>query len=715
MNKTTKVLLALGLGSAFLYATARNSNPYQDKTKPLNEISKESVLFDINPKDSVLSIEESERFIKELLDRDKDGILTPAEIEEIRKIINGFKHEYYLNTYETAKNMQSGLEFVLIRQKNNTAGVTDEFYPKQEREKELSYSDFYRLAFKEEKPLIKKVILQNNSNELTAIFNDNSSNVVRIPSDVTALKDLADKLIGKSIEVNVKEEGNAGWVLQAVLMLAPIGLIVLFMYLVFARNQGFMSSITGNSKVKPGLQDNTKVTFQDVAGIDEVKDELREIVDFLKDPSKYQAIGAKVPKGVLLVGPPGTGKTLLAKAVAGEASVPFFRLSGSDFVEMFVGVGAARVRGLFKEARKHAPCLIFIDEIDAVGRHRGAGLGGGHDEREQTLNQLLVEMSGFDSREGIIVLAATNRPDILDAALLRPGRFDRQVVLGRPDVRGREAILKVHARGKNFSSDVDLKTIARSTAGFTGADLANLLNEAALLAARKNKTEISMSDLEEAIDKVIAGPEKKSMVISPKDKKITAYHEMGHALVAYFEKDADPLHKVTIIPRGMALGITMMLPEEDHLNYTKSQLLARIKVMLGGRVAEEIIFGENNITTGAQNDLERATDLLRKMITKFGMSKKLGPLTFGQSNEQVFLGRDFGSVKNYSEKIASEIDAEMKSIIDMLQEEVRALLTSKRKHMDALAGVILKEETIDKEGFAKIIRDVDSGSFKIEV
>ena len=411
----------------------------------------------------------------------------------------------------------------------------------------------------------------------------------------------------------------------------------------------------------------------------------------------------------MLIGAPGTGKTLLAKAVAGEAGVPFFSISGSDFVEMFVGVGASRVRDLFEQAKKNAPCIVFVDEIDAVGRQRGAGLGGGHDEREQTLNQLLVEMDGFESTTGIIVLAATNRPDILDSALLRPGRFDRQIIIDRPDIAGREAILKVHAKGKPFASSVDLRVLARRTPGFTGADLSNMLNEGALLAARYNKHEISMDDLEQAIDKVMAGPERKSRIITPKDKEVTAYHEVGHALVSFFEKDSDPLHKVTIIPRGMALGITMTLPEEDHLNLSRSQLLARIKVLLGGRVAEEIVF--HDITTGAQNDLQKATELLRKMVTQFGMSEKLGPMTFGQTNEHVFLGRDFGHVRDYSEEVATKIDSEMKSIISKLYEECKAFLIQKSKHMDAIVQILLDKETLEKDEFKEIVEKVDAGTF----
>lgn len=587
---------------------------------------------------------------------------------------------------------------------------------KKERSNVLTYSEFIKIALPEQgSPPIKKVILTNDSDNAAVIFQDNTEKTVRIPnSDGKALKDLADSLAKKLIDVEVRAPSGGGfWLSFLTSILVPALFLIMLIFMIRSAQSGGTQAMSfGRSRAKLQHDTKVKVTFADVAGIDESKQELQEVVDFLKNSEKYQAIGARIPKGVLLVGAPGTGKTLLAKAVAGEAGVPFFSISGSDFVEMFVGVGASRVRDLFDQAKKNAPCIVFVDEIDAVGRQRGAGLGGGHDEREQTLNQLLVEMDGFESTTGIIVLAATNRPDILDSALLRPGRFDRQIIIDRPDVGGREAILKVHAKGKPFAQDVDLKVLAKRTPGFTGADLSNLLNEGALLAARKNKREIFMDDLEQAIDKVLAGPEKKSRIITPKDKEITAYHEVGHALVAYFEKDSDPLHKVTIIPRGMALGITMTLPEEDHLNLSKSQLLARIKVLLGGRLAEEIVF--NDITTGAQNDLQKATELLRKMVTQFGMSEKLGPLTFGQNNEHIFLGRDFGHIRDYSEEIATQIDAEMKRIINQLHDECKKLLNEKRKHMDALAQVLLEKETIEKEEFKEIVEKVDKGTFVFE-
>ena len=474
-----------------------------------------------------------------------------------------------------------------------------------------------------------------------------------------------------------------------------------------AQSGGNQALSFGRSRAKLMLDNKVKVTFQDVAGIDEAKQELQEIVDFLKNPEKFQALGARIPRGVLLVGAPGTGKTLMAKAVAGEAGVPFFSISGSDFVEMFVGVGASRVRDLFDQAKKHAPCIVFVDEIDAVGRQRGAGLGGGHDEREQTLNQLLVEMDGFEGTTGIIVVAATNRPDILDSALLRPGRFDRQVVLDPPDVLGREQILKVHGRGKPLSKNVDLKTLARRTPGFTGADLSNLLNEAALIAARLDKREIEMSDLEVAIDKVIAGPEKRSRLMPEKEKQMTAYHEVGHALMCHLLENAHPLHKVTIIPRGFALGMTMYLPEEDSLSTTKAQIIDTIGVCLGGRIAEENIYGEDKITTGAQNDLEKSTKLARRMVTEFGMSERLGPMTFGKRNEHIFLGRDFGHERDYGERVAELIDEEVKRIITEQYERVKDLLMKYRDHMHEIVKVLLDKETLDAQEFAAIVRRVN--------
>ena len=463
----------------------------------------------------------------------------------------------------------------------------------------------------------------------------------------------------------------------------------------------------GKSKAKMLLDSKVKTTFKDVAGIDEEKKELEEIVDFLKNGDKYIKLGARIPKGVLLVGPPGTGKTLMAKAVAGEAGVPFFSISGSDFVEMFVGVGASRVRDLFEQAKKHQPCIIFIDEIDAVGRQRGAGMGGGHDEREQTLKQLLVEMDGFDENTNIIVIAATNRPDILDNALLRPGRFDRQIYINAPDVRGREQILKVHAKNKQLEPEVDLKTLAKRTPGFTGADLQNLLNEAALLAARKNKEKISMGDIDNSIDRVIAGIEKKSKVLTDEDKELTSYHEVGHALLAKLLKDADELHKVSIIPRGYALGVTWTKPKDEKVHTNKAKLLAQITVSLGGRAAEEIVYGKDRVSTGASQDLINVTNIARKMVTAWGMSDRLGNMAYGKNQENVFMGRDFGHQRDYSEQVAFEIDEEMKRIVDAKYEEAKELLSSNRDMLEAIAKELLDKETIDAEEFQDIMNRVE--------
>jgi cell division protease FtsH len=473
-------------------------------------------------------------------------------------------------------------------------------------------------------------------------------------------------------------------------------ILFVFIFMLFRNAQGGGSQAMsfGKSRAKMSMDSKVKITFNDVAGIDEAKAELEEVVDFLKNGERYQKLGAKIPKGVLLVGSPGTGKTLLAKAVAGEAGVPFFSISGSDFVEMFVGVGASRVRDLFEQAKKHAPCIIFVDEIDAVGRQRGAGMGGGHDEREQTLNQLLVEMDGFDPHAGIIVIAATNRPDILDNALLRPGRFDRQVMIDRPDVQGREQILKVHAKGKPLASDVDLKLLAKRTPGFTGADLANLLNEGALLAARYNKDIIHMSDIENSIDKVLAGPEKKNKIMSETDKELTAYHEVGHALVAVMTPGCDPLRKVTIIPRGMALGLTWTMPDTDKVHVSKNQLISTIAMALGGRAAEEVVF--QDITTGASNDLEKVTSIARRIVTAYGMNEKLGPITYGKRNEHVFMGRDFGTERDYGEEVATIIDREVKQIVDSQYEYAKSLLSDNRDVLDAVVKVLLEKETLDE-------------------
>jgi cell division protease FtsH len=494
-----------------------------------------------------------------------------------------------------------------------------------------------------------------------------------------------------------KEDNSPFWS-STIVTLIPMVLIV-FMFFLFMRQLqagGGKAMSFGKSKARMLSDSQNKVTFADVAGADEAKDEVEEIIAFLKDPKKFQRLGGRIPKGVLMIGPPGTGKTLLARAIAGEAGVPFFSISGSDFVEMFVGVGASRVRDLFEQGKKHAPCIIFIDEIDAVGRHRGAGLGGGHDEREQTLNQLLVEMDGFEANDGVIIIAATNRPDVLDPAILRPGRFDRRITVSRPDVRGREAILKVHAKKTPLAPDVELETIARGTPGFSGADLENLVNEAALLAARQDKDAVSMVDFEMAKDKVFMGTERRSMVISDEEKWATAIHEAGHALVALNIKNHDPVHKVTIIPRGPALGVTWYLPKQDRLSFSKDQAEAKIASALGGRIAEEIIFG--SLTAGAGNDIEQLTELARRMVCEWGMSEKMGPLAYGKKEEQVFLGRDYGSrQQDYSEETAVAIDQEVRRIIQGQYDRVRALLTEQRDKIEALAKALMERETLDAE------------------
>lgn len=507
---------------------------------------------------------------------------------------------------------------------------------------------------------------------------------------------------GKTSVKFVPAEETSGWVTFFTSIIPFIIIFILFFFLLNqAQGGGSRVMNFGKSKAKLYSEEKKKVRFKDVAGADEEKQELVEVVEFLKDPRKFAELGARIPKGVLLVGPPGTGKTLLARAAAGEAGVPFFSISGSDFVEMFVGVGASRVRDLFENAKKNAPCIIFIDEIDAVGRQRGAGLGGGHDEREQTLNQLLVEMDGFGGNEGIIMIAATNRPDILDPALLRPGRFDRQITVDRPDLKGREAVLQVHARNKPLDDAVNLKSIAARTPGFSGADLENLLNEAALVAARRNKKKVDMTDIDEATDRVIAGPAKKSRVISQKERKIVAYHEAGHTIIGVILDEADMVHKVTIVPRGQAGGYAVMLPKEDRYFMTKPELLDKITGLLGGRVAEDIVFGE--VSTGASNDFQRATGIARRMVTEFGMSDKLGPLQFGQSQGQVFLGRDFNSEQNYSDAIAHEIDMEVQRFIKESYERAKKILTENRDKLELIAQTLLEIETLDAEQIKHLV------------
>ncbi len=541
----------------------------------------------------------------------------------------------------------------------------------------------------------------DNYQEITGTTkNDEVFNMTISKSD----DNLTQKLVDKGVEVTQAKTPEPSPVLNLLSSLLPVLLLVgvFFFFMSSAQGGGGKMSQFGKSKARVTVDSHNRVTFNDVAGADEVKEELAEVVDFLKKPQKFKSIGAKIPKGVLLFGPPGTGKTLLARAVAGEAGVPFFSISGSDFVEMFVGVGASRVRDLFEQAKKNSPCIIFIDEIDAVGRQRGAGVGGGHDEREQTLNQLLVEMDGFDANEGIIILAATNRPDILDPALLRPGRFDRQVTVGRPDVRGREDILKVHTRNKPLSAEVDLKVIAKQTAGFTGADLANLVNEAALLAARENLTKITQEHLEKSIERVVAGPEKKNRAqMSEAELNLVSYHEAGHAVIGHYLSGCDPIHKVSIIPRGAAGGYTMSLPVEDRNYMTRTHLLHEVTMMLGGRVAEEIVLGE--ISTGASNDIERATKTIRQMITRWGMSDELGTIAFGEDQEQVFLGRDLGHSRNYSEAIAFSIDKEVKRIMDECHQRAHDMLNEHRDKLDAVAMALQEREVLNAFEFQGVM------------
>lgn len=563
----------------------------------------------------------------------------------------------------------------------------DAFSGQSANKSELSYTGFIQQV---QQKKVESVTITNDHGIKGKLKNGTEFNSYA-PTDETLIKTLQDN----GVEITAAPPEQPAWWMSLLGSAIPIIILVVLFFFIMQQTQGGGGRVMnfGKSRAKLMGEGNVKVSFKDVAGAEEAKQELEEVVEFLKDPGKFTTIGAKIPKGVLLAGPPGTGKTLLAKAVAGEAGVPFFTISGSDFVEMFVGVGASRVRDLFTQAKKNAPCIIFIDEIDAVGRQRGAGLGGGHDEREQTLNQLLVEMDGFGANEGIITIAATNRPDILDPALLRPGRFDRQVIVGRPDLRGREAILKVHARNKPLADDVDLKIIAKKTPGFTGADLSNLLNEAALLAACLNKKVITMAEVEEASEKVSMGPERRSHIVSDKDRKLTAYHESGHAIVAHLLPHADPVHKVTIIPRGAAGGYTMMLPTEEQNYKTKSQLLADIRVALGGRIAEALILDE--ISTGASGDLQSVTNTARAMVTRWGMSDELGPIVFGEQQEQIFLGKNLGHERNYSEEIAAKIDSEIHRIVEEAYKDVTKLLSDNEKFLHDMANALLEEETID--------------------
>jgi cell division protease FtsH len=568
------------------------------------------------------------------------------------------------------------------------------FQANQSPRGEIVFSDFLK---KVESGEVREVTLRGNS--VTGRLSDGSS----FRSFTADYPDLVKMLRDRGVKIEVKPPDTNPWyaiLLQWVPMLLFIGVWIFFMRQM--QGGGAKALSFGKARARLISEKQNKVTFQDVAGVDEAKEELREIIEFLKDPPKFQKLGGKIPKGVLLVGPPGTGKTLLAKAIAGEANVPFFSISGSDFVEMFVGVGASRVRDLFEQGKKHAPCILFMDEIDAVGRHRGAGLGGGHDEREQTLNQLLVEMDGFETNEGVILIAATNRPDVLDPALLRPGRFDRHVVVARPDVKGREEILKVHARRIPLAPKVDLKVLARGTPGFSGADLANLVNEAALLAARQDKKVVEMIDFENAKDKVLMGVERRSMIISETEKKTIAYHEAGHALVADLLPGADPLHKVTIIPRGRALGLTQQLPADDKYNYSRDYLVNRITILLGGRAAEELVFQQQ--TTGAGDDLEKATDMARKMVCEWGMSDRMGPLTFGKGEEHIFLGREVARPKDFSEETAVLIDSEIKRIVMESAARARHMIETNIEKLHALARALLERESLDGDEIARILR-----------
>jgi cell division protease FtsH len=559
---------------------------------------------------------------------------------------------------------------------------------------EPNYSDFLKNV---DAGLVQSVTIRGNL--VTGKLKDGGEFRTYVVESQDFLKLLRDK----NVKISVRPVDQNPWYMSMLISWFPM-ILFIGVWIFFMRQMqggGAKALSFGKARARLISEKHNKITFADVAGVDEAKEELREIIEFLKDPQKFQKLGGKIPKGVLLVGPPGTGKTLLAKAIAGEANVPFFSISGSDFVEMFVGVGASRVRDLFEQGKKHAPCIIFMDEIDAVGRHRGAGLGGGHDEREQTLNQLLVEMDGFETNEGVILIAATNRPDVLDPALLRPGRFDRQVVVPRPDVKGREEILRVHARRIPLGPDVDLKVLSRGTPGFSGADLANLVNEAALLAARHSKKLVEMIDFESAKDKVLMGVERRSMIISEEEKRTIAYHEAGHTLVAHTLPGADPVHKVTIIPRGRALGLTQQLPSDDKYNYSRDYLMNRITILLGGRAAEEMVLQQQ--TTGAGDDLEKATEMARKMVCEWGMSEKLGPLTFGKREEHIFLGREFARHQDYSEETAVLIDAEVKQIVLDSAARARSILEEQLARLHRLAKALLEHESLDAEEITRVL------------
>ncbi|MDF2568599.1 MAG: ftsH 5 [Sporomusa sp.] len=573
--------------------------------------------------------------------------------------------------------------------------IIDYYSSRTTPKQEISYTQFLKQV---EEQKVDRVTIVDNT--IRGKLKDGQEFATIAPNDPTLINQLRDK----GVDIKAEQPPQPPWWTTIFSSILPILLLIGVWFFIMQQTQGGGNRVMsfGKSRAKLHGEEKTKVTFGDVAGADESKQELEEVVEFLKHPKKFNDLGARIPKGVLLFGPPGTGKTLLARAVAGEAGVPFFSISGSDFVEMFVGVGASRVRDLFEQAKKSAPCIVFIDEIDAVGRQRGAGLGGGHDEREQTLNQLLVEMDGFGVNEGIIIIAATNRPDILDPALLRPGRFDRQIVVDRPDVKGRLEILKVHTKGKPVAKEVDLDVVARRAPGFTGADLSNLVNEAALLAARRNKRRIEMPELEEAVERVVAGPERKSKVISDKEKKLTAYHEAGHALVGMMLTHTDPVHKVSIIPRGRAGGYTLMLPKEDRYYATRTELLEQLNTLLGGRVAEAVVLDE--ISTGAQNDLERATDLARKMITEYGMSEALGPITFGRRQEQqVFLGRDISRDRNYSEEVAYSIDKEVRRMIEAAYAKTEEMLKDNIEKLHLVANALLERETLEGDELAQLL------------